>query len=303
VSDARLRRLDRAARGGGAAARARHVRALRRAGDLAAARRLLVDHLAPPGRPGAPGPPRGFDEWLTALEAWGPEATIRAAVAAARRVHPLWEAARPADPRPAEAIRAAEDWLGAPDRDRAAAARAAAEDVAVAATAADGESLLLTGEDRRAAWAATRAARAAGLAAEAAALAERDPAAAVARAAAALRAPLAETFDLAPRDAVEGPDLREAVRRELLPWATGAGDPLAARREVARLPVRVSLPALGLGGATESLLASWRVFHVRELLRRTRHQLLEIPGFGDATVDRIEDALARHGLRLDRGPA
>jgi len=241
VSDAGLRRLERAARGGGAAARARWLRARLRAGAVSADGLRLAAYLGDPAAGLAAGTEPGDDacleRWGWGLEAFGVDVCVRAAAAAARAALPAWEAWEPATFAPGDRVRGALAAALAWSRRRDPAAEAAATEALAAATAAvEGASHLLAvvdGEQRGVVGPRAWGAVAAGWAAVACVRAVHhhtapdpdDPARDVGWA-------LAECVrELADADAV-----RAAVRTELAPWALGGGAP--ARDRVAAPPPR-----------------------------------------------------------------
>jgi len=87
--DADLRSLERAAAGGDVDAEARLLQARLRRGDLDPTRLRLAAHLGHPAAvkalgPEAPPPPG--DDWVRALEDWGEEVCLRAALAVVRQL-------------------------------------------------------------------------------------------------------------------------------------------------------------------------------------------------------------------------
>lgn len=133
MTDQRLRELERRAREGGSPEDAARWLLMReRAGELPRERLELLVWLghAPAVAALAGQPlhvPRELESWVRGLERWGPEAAVRAALAAARLLLPLWSARHPQDPRLAEALAAAERWTIDPGPAAAEAARAAAD--------------------------------------------------------------------------------------------------------------------------------------------------------------------------------
>lgn len=76
----------------------------------------------------APDPPRELESWVRGLARWGDEATVRAALQAARCVVPLWTERHPDARAPRVALRATERWLEEPTPGREEDARAMAEE-------------------------------------------------------------------------------------------------------------------------------------------------------------------------------
>lgn len=134
MTDRRLRELERRVREGGASLEeaARWLLERQRAGELPRERLVLLAWLghesARAALAGEPlHVPGELESWVRGLERWGPEASVRAAVAAARLLLPLWEGRHPQDRRPAEALSAAEAWSADPRPETAEAAHAAAD--------------------------------------------------------------------------------------------------------------------------------------------------------------------------------
>lgn len=134
--DERLRQLERqAARGDGAAAAQLLVGRLRR-GELTRRELELWAYLGDGAAAAALGleAPSGGDDlrlWVDGLTQWDPWLSVRAALVAARLVLPVFERARPDDPRPARALAWSEAYLedrAEPTRQRVFAAAAAAFD-------------------------------------------------------------------------------------------------------------------------------------------------------------------------------
>lgn len=67
-------------------------------------------------------PLEDLEEWGNALAPWGREVCVRAMVAAARAVLPIWGRFRPDDPRAGRAIELAEGWIDEPSVEHGAAA-------------------------------------------------------------------------------------------------------------------------------------------------------------------------------------
>lgn len=242
MTDRRLRELERRLAEGDAAAEAPLLAERLRAGTLAPERLRLAAYLAhAPARDAladaAPRLREDLEGWIRGLAEWGPQAWVRAAVAAARRVLSLYEERFEApgsfDLRPREAIEAAELWLRQPSPDTLLSARAhaaAVMEVSHPAAFAEGPRVHagVFRESRAAVQAALSAtdeprgvthAVLAGVAArERLGLAELpDDSPMWVRAANVGR--LGELPELSTRAAVAG--VREAVREELLPWALG----------------------------------------------------------------------------------
>lgn len=186
-----------------------------------------------------------LEAWLEALRPVGPEAWVRAAVAAARAVLPALESALPGERRPAIALDAASAWLACPCQRHADAARSAAEE---AWRLCDSEGrrtepeLQLAWERAFPAPAASNAAAAVASAAGAAAFAcFAEEAMVVAwavhaanAAAETLGSPLSTPFAatsggraaelaFAAARAAGASPIREAIRAELVPWLLGPG--------------------------------------------------------------------------------
>jgi hypothetical protein len=148
VSDARIRELERRAAEGDPDARARHLKARVRAGELTAAHVALAASLGhAAARELDPVP---LEDWAdgdacrdairAARDLLGETLPARVAADWAERVLSIWEAKHPDADRPRKAIDAARAWATCPcDEHRKAAANAAnaAADAAYAARAAD----------------------------------------------------------------------------------------------------------------------------------------------------------------------
>lgn len=132
MSDERLRETQRLAALGDPDAEARALLLRLRAGALDEDRLALLAHVGhtPACRAlglADPAVPDDLEAWVRALARWGRPVEVAAAAAAARLVLPLYEAARPDDPRPRRAVEAAEGALEDDD------ATSVLEDVATAA--------------------------------------------------------------------------------------------------------------------------------------------------------------------------
>ena len=129
MSDARTRELERRALLGDHEAQVRLLRARVRAGDLPIERLRLAAYLGHAPSREALGeealPPADLQAWIRGLAAHPDSvlAGVRAAVVAAERVLPLWEAERPNDDRPRLLIAATVAWIRHPCFDHARAAR------------------------------------------------------------------------------------------------------------------------------------------------------------------------------------
>lgn len=212
--DEQIRRLERAAAGGDPEALVRLLREqlrFRQTDEWSA----LVEHLRRPPAPeaGEPyDPSRRLEDWLHDLGwRWGHDASLRAAIAIAGEVLETWVDDFATDPRPAQAIAAAEALVLAPSVDALAAARLAWQNAVAAA-----EPLLC--EDATDCRAAACMAAAMGWA-PAAPPDRKD------------HARIAGHFALRSRFSSYDPflELWLAVQRDLLPWALREGDPIAAR--------------------------------------------------------------------------
>lgn len=122
MSDARIRDLERASRGGDGQAAARWLQERARAGAISARRIALAAHCGHPGAellaPSCAGP-RGLRPWLRGLAAHGPLGAVAVVlVALTARAH---RGGRPS-PNAARARAAAFDWLACPCRAHTAAA-------------------------------------------------------------------------------------------------------------------------------------------------------------------------------------
>jgi len=250
MSDARLRELERRLRASGAVAdEAAWLRERARSGELAPERLALAARLGHAAA-GPPGPGLvGLAEVAAGLDVAG---RMRAAVAVARQRLASWRAVFPNDSRPAGAIAAAEAWLRCPCRRHA---QASAQAAVVAKHAADYWRYWLAGPRkparapvtqlaaehaaRLAAWACPlfesgqeRFARWGDLAATLAAL-RADPGAdhpfdpALGPVLAAELPP--EADGAAALAAVGYRPVVEVLRRELVPWLLGVGDPVRSR--------------------------------------------------------------------------
>jgi len=192
------------------------------AGDLPAERLMLAAYLGHEAARTADGDalaaPDDLAEWVRGLERWGKEVLVRAAVAAARRVLPLWERKRAGDRRPHDAIAAAEAWLAEPTPERAAAAERAAEALGCGKPDSDEAPVSAAAQT----YDANMGVQAAGdLAGEAAHFAADMGEV----------ADLVEAIDMAEVVARVGPSgkvdqdvLRVAIRDAVAPWALGYGD-------------------------------------------------------------------------------
>ena len=127
MSDERLRELERRWQETGADEdEAAYLLARLRAGELDVERLKLAaycDYAAAQLALGdeAPPTPSDLDAWGRGMHVWGKEACVRAVVALARVAFPYWRG-HPEDV-PAEAFRAAENWIVCPCREHAAEAR------------------------------------------------------------------------------------------------------------------------------------------------------------------------------------
>lgn len=121
MSDERLRELQRRWQETGAVEDgAALLRARLRAGTLTPERLALLAHLGEPAASlalgdDAPEPIASASAWLSGLDRFGREAHLRAAVAVAARLRPLFERANPRDRRYQAALEAIWDWLRAPE--------------------------------------------------------------------------------------------------------------------------------------------------------------------------------------------
>lgn len=85
------------------------ARALAAALGEPAARRYLA-----PGEPDPANAAQDLQTWIEGLARWGAEVLTRVAIAAVRRVAPLWEVERPADSTVGDVLAAAEAYLACP---------------------------------------------------------------------------------------------------------------------------------------------------------------------------------------------
>lgn len=122
-------------------------------GDLSPERLSLAGYLGDPSARRAlacePGEEERIEQWVRGLREWGAQACVRAAVAAARVVLPVWESWEPGElaPRghPRRAVDATEAWMRVgtdATRDQSTQALAAAEEVV------DGASQVLAAIDQ-----------------------------------------------------------------------------------------------------------------------------------------------------------
>lgn len=122
MSDERARALERAwRRSGSVADEAAFLRERLRAGEVSLDRLQLAAHLAHPAARAACAatrePPEDLLGWVGGLEGWGHEVLVRASLAAARLVLPVYERQHPSDNRPHLLVATAEEWLRLPTRE------------------------------------------------------------------------------------------------------------------------------------------------------------------------------------------
>ena len=124
MADARLRSLERAARAGDVAARARLLAERVRLGRLARDRVELAAHLGDPAAAlvvGVELPAGPLGPWAAELRRWGHEACARVALATATAMLPVWEAWEPGVYAPGVhlrwAVRAGHELLASRDQD------------------------------------------------------------------------------------------------------------------------------------------------------------------------------------------
>ncbi|MCW8140066.1 MAG: hypothetical protein KIT58_14300 [Planctomycetota bacterium] len=133
MSDPRLRELERRWRESRAVEdEAAYLLERVRVGELSPERLELAAHCGHEAARRATGASadhgrHDLEEWLSALEAWGPAVCVRAHVILALLVLPWYEAEHPTDDSQSRALEAARAWLAEPSSERAGVARSASE--------------------------------------------------------------------------------------------------------------------------------------------------------------------------------
>jgi hypothetical protein len=224
--DDRGRTLERQAAAGDPDAEAALLVHRQRTGDLPPGRLELAAHLGHPAALRALGRTARRESqdnlaWIVALEPWGAPVVVRALVAAARVVLPMFEALAAEDDRPRRALEATLGWCDAPAPSSAQAARAAGKEAAAAAQTL-GQQARLDGEwqeDDPALYAGFHAAYASNEVTAVAFVAEREQGANPVGFAPAV----AKFLRVIDRAGAPAATTRERTRAELLAWAL-AGD-------------------------------------------------------------------------------